>query len=79
MYKNLDKKESFERLETIRRAVASASFVYHPRRKPIKLTVSAAVSEKKRSDANSFEVLVRALQGSLPKPRSFSHNVTSQA
>lgn len=30
MYKNLDKKESFERLETIRRAVASASFVYHP-------------------------------------------------
>lgn len=78
MYKNLDKKESFERLETIRRAVASASFVYHPRRKPIKLTVSAAVSEKKRSDANSFEVLIRARKV-LAKTRSFSHNVTSQA
>lgn len=78
VYKNMDKNESFERLEIIRRAVASALFEFSPRRKPIKLTVSAGVSEKKRSDANSFEVLVRANK-ILQKTRSFSHNVTSKA
>lgn len=78
VYKNMDKNESFERLETIRRAIASALFEFSPRRKPIKLTVSAGISEKKRSDANSFEVLVRA-DKILQKTRSFSHNVTSKA
>ena len=78
VYKNLDKNEGFERLETIRRAIASAQFQFSPRRKPIKLTVSASISEKKRSDANSFEVLVRA-DKVLQKTRSFSHNVTSKA
>ena len=78
VYKSLDKNEGFERLETIRRAVASAQFQFSPRRKPIKLTVSASISEKKRSDANSFEVLVRA-DKVLQKTRSFSHNVTSKA
>lgn len=78
VFKSYDKNESFERLETIRRAVASASFVFNPRRPALKVTVSAAVSEKKRSDANSFEVLVRARKV-LDKTRSFSHNVTSKA
>ena len=78
VYKSLDKNEGFERLETIRRAIASAQFQFSPRRKPIKLTVSASISEKKRSDANSFEVLVRAGKV-LQKTRSFSHNVTSKA
>ena len=78
VYKSLDKKEGFERLETIRRAVASAQFQFSPRRKAIKLTVSASISEKKRSDANSFEVLVRA-DKALQKTRAFSHNVTSKA
>lgn len=78
VYKSLDKNEGFERLETLRRAIASAQFQFSPRRKPIKLTVSASISEKKRSDANSFEVLVRA-DKVLQKTRSFSHNVTSKA
>lgn len=78
VFKNLDKNESFERLEAIRRAVASSSFSFSPRRKPLKLTISASISEKKRSDANSFEVLVRARKV-LQKTRAFSHNVTSQA
>lgn len=78
LYKNLDKNETFERLEIIRRTIASASFEYSSRRMPIKITISAAVSEKKRSDANSFEVLVRAHKV-LEKTRSFSHNVTSKA
>jgi len=78
LFRNADKKETFQRMEAIRRSVAAASFVYHPRRKPIKLTVSGAVSEKKRSDADSFEVLLRAGK-TLQKTRSFSHNITSQA
>ena len=78
VYKSLDKKEGFERLEIIRRAIASAQFQFSPRKKPIKLTVSASISEKKRSDANSFEVLVRA-DKALQKTRAFSHNVTSKA
>lgn len=78
IYKNLDKNETFEKLETIRRAIASASFEYSARRMPIKITISGAVSEKKRSDANSFEVLVRAHKV-LEKTRAFSHNVTSKS
>ncbi len=78
LYKKLDKNETYERLETIRRAIASAVFEYNPHRIPIKITISASVSEKKRSDGNSFEVLVRAHKA-LEKTRSFSHNVTSKA
>lgn len=78
VYKNLDKNETFEQIETIRRAVASALFEYSPRKKALKLTISGAVSEKKRQDLNSFEVLVRARKV-LQKTRSFSHNVTSKA
>ena len=78
LYKNLDKNESFERLEIIRRAIVSAQFEFSTRHKPIKLTISAGVSEKKRSDANSFEVLARA-DKAMRKIRAFSHNVTSKA
>lgn len=77
-YKNLDKNETFERIETVRRAVASALFEYSPRKKALKLTISGAVSEKKRQDLTAFEVLVRARKV-LQKTRSFSHNVTSKA
>lgn len=78
IFKNEDKNESFTHLEEIRRAVAAASFVLNPRRNPLKITISASVSEKKRSDANHIEVLVRARK-ILQKTRSFSHNVTSKA
>lgn len=77
-YKNLDKNETFERIETIRRTVASALFEYSPRKKALKLTISGAVSEKKRQDLTAFEVLVRARKV-LQKTRNFSHNVTSKA
>ncbi len=77
-YKNLDKNETFERIEIIRRAVASSLFEYSPHKKALKLTISGAVSEKKRQDLTAFEVLVRAHK-ILQKTRSFSHNVTSKA
>lgn len=78
IFKKEDKNEGFDRLEKIRRAVASAEFMLGRRKKPIKLTVSCAVSEKKRSDANSVEVLVRAHKA-LQKTYKFTQNVTSKA
>ncbi len=73
-----DKKESFSRLENIRRTIAASEFILSTRKKPLKLTVSCCVSEKKRSDDNSFEVLLRTRKA-LMKAYSFTQNVTSQA
>lgn len=78
VYKNLDRNETFERVETIRRAIASSLFEFSPHKKPLKLTISGAVSEKKRQDLTAYEVLVRTRKV-LQKTRSFSHNVTSKA
>lgn len=78
IFKKEDKNEGFDRLEKIRRAIASAEFMLGRRKKPLKLTVSCAVSEKKRSDANTFEVLVRAHKA-LQKTYKFTQNVTSKA
>lgn len=78
VYKNLDKNETFTQIEAIRRSIASSLFEYSPHKKALKLTISGAVSEKKRQDLNSFEVLIRARKV-LQKTRNFSHNVTSKA
>lgn len=78
IFKKEDKNEGFDRLEKIRRAIASAEFMLGRRKKPLKLTVSCAVSEKKRSDANTFEVLLRAHKA-LQKTYKFTQNVTSKA
>lgn len=77
IYKKLDKKEAFAQLENIRRTIAGLSFEYSPKQRPLKLTVSCSVSEKKRSDAGAVEVLVRA-DKAMRKTLKFSHNVTSQ-
>ena len=73
-----DKNSSFNRLETIRRAVASSAFILPSKKRPIKITVSGSVSDKKRSDADVYEVLARTRKA-LQKTLSFSHNVTSKA
>lgn len=78
IFKNCDKKESYERLEKIRRGIASAEFMLGHRQKGLKLTVSCCVSEKKRSDDNSLEVLKRT-QKALQKAYQFTQNVTSKA
>ena len=77
LYKTLDKKEAFNHLEDIRRTIAGASFAWSDKQKPIKLTVSCSVSEKKRSDSGAVEVLMRA-DKAMRKTLKFSHNVTSQ-
>ena len=77
LYKTMDKKEAFAHLDEIRRSIARLSFTWSKTQKPIKLTVSCSVSEKKRSDAGAVEVLMRA-DKAMRKTLKFSHNVTSQ-
>lgn len=78
LFKNEDKNESYEHLEKIRRSIAAAEFVLSNRKKSIKLTVSTCISEKKRSDANSIEVLFRAHKA-LQKANEFSLNISAKA
>lgn len=78
LFRGEDKNSAFERMENIRRAVASAEFMLRGYKKPIKLTVSGSISEKKRSDANAVEVLVRA-DKALQKAYRFTQNITSKA
>lgn len=77
IFKNEDKKQSYEYLENIRRRVAASEFVLK-NKKIVKITISAGVSEKKRSDSNAGAVLVRT-RGVLQKAYRFTQNMTSQA
>ena len=78
IYKKFDEKEAFAKSEEIRRKIAGLSFAYSTQAKPIKLTVSGSVAEKKRSDIGAVEVLRRA-EEAMRKTLKFSHNVTSRA
>ena len=77
LYKKLDKKETVSHIDNIRRNIAGASFTWSDSQKPLKLTVSCSVAEKKRSDTSAVEVLMRA-DKAMRKTLKFSHNVTSQ-
>lgn len=78
IFKNENKDDSFERVEVIRRAIASSEFFLRRRKPCLKLTISAGVSDKKRSDANSHEVLLRTRK-ILEKTNKFSQNITTKA
>lgn len=77
IFKNEDKNTAYTQMEQIRRSVASASFQLSNFRKPIRLTITASVSEKKRSDANALEVVNRTYKA-LQETIKFSQNVTSK-
>lgn len=78
VFPQAEKGTSFERLDNIRRQIAAAEFVLNNRKKPLKVTVSCSIAEKKRSDADVFEVFVRARR-TLQKTYKFTQNITSQA
>lgn len=77
IYKQFDKKETIAAAEDIRRAIAGVSFALGKHQKPLKLTVSCSVADKKRSDANASEVLMRA-EKAMQETLKFTSNVTSQ-
>ena len=73
-----EKGASFARVDNIRRTVAASEFLLSGRKKALKLTVSCSVADKKRSDADIFEVFMRARK-ILQKTYKFTQNITSQA
>lgn len=78
IFKNENKKQGREYLENIRRSIAGSEFILG--RKPVKevITVSAGVSEKKRSDADAEVVLTRTRE-KVQKAYKFTQNITSEA
>jgi len=78
VFPQAEKGTSFERVDNIRRNIAAAEFILSGRKKPLKLTVSCSVADKKRSDANVLEVFYRA-GNILQKTYKFTQNVTSKA
>lgn len=78
IFPQAEKGTSFTRLDNIRRQIAAAEFMLSKRRKPLKITVSCSIAEKKRSDANVFEVFLRARK-ILQKTYKFTQNITSKA
>lgn len=78
VFKNDNLKQSYDKLEAIRKEIASSEFMFSSRQKGIKITISGCVSEKKRSDSNATEVLVRARKA-LQKAYQFTQNLISKA
>lgn len=73
-----EKGSSFNNVDEIRRSIASAEFIISKRKKPLKITVSCTVTDKKRSDTDVFEVFMRARKV-LQKSYKFTQNITSRA
>lgn len=77
IFQNEDKKQGYEYLESVRRSIAGTAFRIS-RNQSIKVTVSAGISEKKRSDANADVVLQRTREA-VQKAYKFTQNITSKA
>lgn len=74
VFSDLDIKEAYEQMEKVRRLVAGTEFVL-PSKKVVKITITPAVSEKRRSDANAEAVLNRMYEMFYPRYR-FTQNMT---
>ena len=77
-FKNDNLKQSFEKLDNIRREIAASEFMFSNHQKGLKITISGCVSEKKRSDSSATEVMVRARK-TLQKTYQFTQNLISKA
>ena len=78
IFPNAEKGTSYSKLDEIRRQIASAEFVINRIKKPLKITVSCCVTDKKRSDTNVNGVVIRAHRV-LQKAYKFTQNITSKA
>lgn len=77
IFPNAEKGTSFKRLDEIRRKIAASAFILPRIKRPVKITVSCSIAEKKRSDKIS-DVFIRARRV-LQKTYKFTQNITSQA
>lgn len=78
LFPNAEKGTSFNRLDEIRRRIAASEFMLNKVKRPLKITVSCSIADKKRSDANVSDVFIRAHR-ILQKTYKFTQNITSQA
>ena len=78
IFPQAEKGTSYDRLDEIRRQIAASEFILPRIKKPIKITVSCSIADKKRSDANVSDVFIRAHRA-LQKTYKFTQNITSKA
>lgn len=77
IFNNEDKKKSYEYLENIRRSIAGSEFVLSSTR-IVKVTISSGVTEKKRSDADADDVMMR-IREAFQRTYKFTQNMTTLA
>lgn len=78
IFPQAEKGTSYDRLDEIRRQIAASEFILPRIKKPIKITVSCSIADKKRSDGNVSDVFIRAHRA-LQKTYKFTQNITSKA
>ena len=78
IFPQAEKGTSYNRLDEIRRQIAASEFILPRIKKPVKLTVSCSIADKKRSDSNVSDVFIRAHRA-LQKTYKFTQNITSKA
>ena len=78
IFPNAEKGTSYAKVDEIRRQIAASDFVLSKIKKPLKITVSCSVADKKRSDNNVNNVFIRAHRV-LQKTYKFTQNITSKA
>lgn len=78
IFPNAEKGSSFSRVDEIRRQIAASEFILPQVKRPLKITVSCSVADKKRSDSNVNDVFIRAHRV-LQKTYKFTQNITSRA
>ncbi len=78
IFLNAEKGTSFAKVDEIRRQIAASDFILSKIKKPLKITVSCSVTDKKRSDNNVNSVFIRAHRV-LQKTYKFTQNITSRA
>ena len=78
IFPNAEKGTSYAKVDEIRRQIAASDFILSKVKKPLKITVSCSVADKKRSDNNVNNVFIRAHRV-LQKTYKFTQNITSKA
>ncbi|MBR1649015.1 MAG: hypothetical protein IJ689_05390 [Alphaproteobacteria bacterium] len=75
IFPNAEKGTSAEKVEKIRSQIGASEFILNRVKRPIKITVTCSVVDKKRSDANVSDVFIRAHR-ILQRGYKFTQNIT---
>ena len=78
IFPNAEKGTTKSRVDEIRRQIAASEFILKQIKRPLKITVSCSVADKKRSDSDVSDVFFRAHRV-LQQTYKFTQNITSEA